>query len=151
MTVSRYGQGDTDRRVLARSALRRLQVVFVNERPVVRDVLSGFERVEKPVEGRRERGRRHVSATCRLYPLAEIRPHAPGVDPDEVAVALGYAVGSFDDDSVYHGRMDGTELSYEVVEVGVEVTLLVVSLGEVQPGRYAVVPEALVRTTPDRS
>lgn len=86
-----------------------------------------------------------------LKPLSEIRDHAPGVDPDDIAAVLGYSVTSFDGDPIYHGRVDGSELYYDVVDSGAEVTMLVVSFGEVQPGRYAAVTEALVRTSSDRS
>ncbi|SER42997.1 hypothetical protein [Natrinema salaciae] len=85
-----------------------------------------------------------------LKPLTEIRDHAPDINPDEIAAVLGYSVTSFDGDPIYHGRMDGLELSYEVVDAEDEVTMLVVSFGEVQPGRYAAATEALVRTSSRR-
>jgi|GEM_PF-657468 len=78
-----------------------------------------------------------------LQSLTEIRDHASGVDPDEIAAVLGYPVGTFDGVPVYHGRVDGSELSYTVVDSGAWVTMLVVSFGEVQAGRYAAAAEAL--------
>jgi hypothetical protein len=39
--------------------------------------------------------------------------------------------------------VDGSELSYTVVDSGAWVTMLVVSFGEVQAGRYAAAAEAL--------
>ncbi|RZH67820.1 hypothetical protein [Natrinema altunense] len=92
-------------------------------------------------------GRPYRIAFPNLKPLTEIRDHAPDINPDEIAAVLGYSVTSFDGDPIYHGRMDGSELSYEVVDAEDKVTMLVASFGEVQPGRYAAATEALVRTS----
>lgn len=85
-----------------------------------------------------------------LQHLGELRDHDPDVDPDEIAAVLGYAVGTFDGDLRYHGRVAGTDLCYDVVDSGNEAPILVVSFGEVQPGRYAFAAEALVRTGSNR-
>lgn len=70
---------------------------------------------------------------------------------DDIAAVLGYLVATFDGVPVYHGRVDESELSHAVVDSGVWVTMLVVSFGDVQSGRYAAATEALVRTSSDRS
>jgi hypothetical protein len=93
----------------------------------------------------------HEIAATRLQPLRDLRDHASSADPDEIAAVLGHPVDTFDGDPRYHGRVDGTELYYDVVEGGDQSTMVVASFGEVQPGRYAVAAEALVWFESDRS
>lgn len=78
-----------------------------------------------------------------LKPIYELVQYIKGINFDEIANALGLSITNFDGMKTYHGSKRGLKLYCDIIGDGNTRRVLIFSFGEIQPGRFVCLFEAV--------